>query len=452
MTNTPRASIPINTGGDDQVPSDTAPARPAPDTVTPSQQGQFQGALERKTDDKGGKETKKTPGTPAKKTGGGAGVFQLAATRKAQGEDLSADVGTGEESLGEQGFLPKKKAAVQPSAEQVAAAGQMAAGQVVAGQAQVVSQPVSTTSPRQTRQTGTPVAGMGTQTGQRATGFVQTGTTGRPSVRPTTTQLAPSAETLVAGTTTTGTGEAPPMTTPRPTTPARPKASPTVSMTSEGPTTETTEALAAPQTPTATPTVAPRGGPARTAQKTTGGAASGAVTGRREAVAAAASQVGAQAKPEATPTVQTEAPVETPQSRQAAMVQLITQAAEAIATFVSKDVTSTVVTIRQPPIFEGATLTVTEYSTAPQQFNITFGNLSPEARRMIESVANQQQLKQALIDRGYTIQNIVIESTPQKAEPIITTEAAGGQGAGGQEGGGGEGAGEGAGEAEGGVT
>ena len=97
------------------------------------------------------------------------------------------------------------------------------------------------------------------------------------------------------------------------------------------------------------------------------------------------------------------------------------------------------VTIRQPPIFEGATLTVTEYSSAPQQFNIAFGNLSPDARRMIESMANQTQLKQALIDRGYTVQNIVIEAAPQPLVTPTTPEGGGeapgqGQGQGGASG------------------
>jgi hypothetical protein len=100
-----------------------------------------------------------------------------------------------------------------------------------------------------------------------------------------------------------------------------------------------------------------------------------------------------------------------------ALMEVIRQAADALATFITKQETSTVVTIRQPPIFEGATLTVTEYSSAPRQFNITFANLSPEAQRMVESMANQQQLKQALVERGYTVQNVFIEATPGAISP-----------------------------------
>ena len=72
---------------------------------------------------------------------------------------------------------------------------------------------------------------------------------------------------------------------------------------------------------------------------------------------------------------------------------------------------------------------------------------------MIESVANQQQLKQALVDRGYTVQNILIESTPRKAETPLTTAATSeGKSSEGKEEAGEEGAGAGAGETEGGVS
>lgn len=106
-----------------------------------------------------------------------------------------------------------------------------------------------------------------------------------------------------------------------------------------------------------------------------------------------------------------------------AMLEIIRQTIDAVSTFATKDVTSSIVTIRNPPIFEGATVMITEHSAAPRQFNVTFGNLSPEARQLIESVANQQQLKQALVDRGYTVQNIFIESAaPKTITPPPTPE------------------------------
>jgi hypothetical protein len=385
MTNTPRFTTPVNPGGEEQqVPAETPQTRPTAEKVTPSQQGQFKGALERKT----GKEAKKGGEIGSKKASTEGGIFQLASTRKAQGEGGGSEMATGEESGGEmagQGFLPNKKASTLPTEEQTVAAGQLAGGQMAAAQAQLVGQTTSPVEPSQAQSVATPAVG----------------TVATPTARPTVT------------------------------------ASPTA------PKTGVTSVKGGEEKPAfhkligeATPKVTEEG------KEETGG----------ETVTA---QAGAQAKPVVTPTLaaQVETPAAPAQSPRAAMIQLITQAAEAIATFVSKDVTSTVVTIRQPPIFEGATLTVTEYSSAPKQFNITFENLTPEARRMIESVANQQQLKQALVDRGYTVQNILIESTPRKAETPLTTAATSeGKSSEGKEEAGEEGAGAGAGETEGGVS
>ena len=352
MTNTPRFTPPVSSGGEhEKVPEETPQIRPTTEKVTPSQQGQFRGALERKTEKK---EAKKTGEAAAEKTEEGGGIFQLAATRKTQGEGGGSEMETGEEAGGEagQGFLPKKKASTEPSQEQVVAAGQMAAGQ-----ARVVSQATTPVGPSQL----------------------------------SVSKLAPT---------------------------AGPK------------------------------TGAPVHGEGRPGfQKLVGEAEPKTQGGKKGAETTVPPPVVGEQKPIITPTLasQTETPTTSSQAQRTAMIQLITQAAEALATFVSKEVTSTVVTIRQPPIFEGATLMVTEHSAAPRQFNITFGNLSPEARRMVESVANQQQLKQALVDRGYTVQNIVIESTPRKVElPTVSGTAAERKPGEGYEEAGGEGAGEGA--------
>ena len=376
MTNTPRFTPPVRSGGEEQqVPPETPQTRPTAEKVTPSQQGQFKGALERKTEKK---EAKKAGDISGKKTATEGGIFQLASARKTQGEGGGSEMGTGEEGEGAagQGFMPKKKASTAPTEEQVVATGQIVGGQMAASQAKIVSQATAPVGPSQAKTV--PTASVG-------------------QAEPSTSRTGPkTAVSSVQG------GE------------ERPAFHKLVG--------ETTE---------------------KTAEE-----------GKKEAGATTVTPQVAVEKPVITPTLaaQAETPAAPAQSSRAAMIQLITQAAEALATFVSKDVTSTVVTIRQPPIFEGATLTVTEYSSAPQQFNITFGNLTPEARRIIESVTNQQQLKQALVDRGYTVQNILIEATSKKPEAQIATAATSeGREAEGQERAGEEGAGGGAGETEGGV-
>ena len=561
MTNTPPGSAvptPINTGGEEQASAETTPARPTTGKVTPSQQGQFQGALERKTDGKGAKKTA-SGGAAAKKTETGGGVFQLASGRSIEGEAVAAtDVGTEEESAGEggEGFLPKKKTSTMPSAEQVAAAGQavaasqvqasasvpaaepakpqqptttniggtaaptvrpqtapsgtFTAGAAAAGGRTATGSPVSLTGPAATPRrlapsaygetavtggpasaTGTPAAATGTPAATTGTPAATTGTPAATIGTPTATTGTPVATTgtpatpkkaLTPGGTTVPSTTAPTTKTPvaprrlvsdeaaeasttAPTTnaPAAPrKATPGLSATATtgSPEEETPQPTAGSVTTPAVPKAAPQEGAAPVqekrfaAQKPVGGTRP--VSEKKTEAVGAAPQTVAQGATTVAPatTAQSDTSADAVRSRREALFQLISQTAEAITTFVSKDVTSTVVTIRQPPIFEGATLTVTEYTTSPQQFNITFGNLTPEAQRMVESMANQQQLKQAMIDRGYTVQNIIIEATPAKAEPIISTESPSGQTGGGGQGRGGEEAGGGGGaeDAEGGVT
>ena len=127
-----------------------------------------------KTDEKGGKDSKKATGTTTtKKSSEGGGVFQLAATRKAQGEESSVDVGTEEESSGEagQGFLPKKNISTEPSTEQI----------VAAGQSQILTQPTLSVAASPTTKTSSTPSVSGTvssvqtqQTNVAATGSVVT--------------------------------------------------------------------------------------------------------------------------------------------------------------------------------------------------------------------------------------------------------------------------------------
>lgn len=112
-----------------------------------------------------------------------------------------------------------------------------------------------------------------------------------------------------------------------------------------------------------------------------------------------------------------EAKVSSPKIDRAALIEIINQAVDAMTVVVSKASTTTTITIKQPPLFEGATLTITEFSSARKEYNITFTNLSPDARRLIESTSNEQTLRQALVDKGYTLHTITIDPLILKVSP-----------------------------------
>ncbi len=72
--------------------------------------------------------------------------------------------------------------------------------------------------------------------------------------------------------------------------------------------------------------------------------------------------------------------------------------------------TDTTFTLKQPPMFEGVTVKITEFDSSQKQFNVAFGDVNnPTARALIEQQDNQVRLQQALLDRGYTVQMVTVD-------------------------------------------
>ena len=94
----------------------------------------------------------------------------------------------------------------------------------------------------------------------------------------------------------------------------------------------------------------------------------------------------------------------------ATTIQLVDQLVKALSQLTQTDRTETTLTLKYPPIFEGVSITITEFKTAQKEFNVTFFNLTnPTARLLIETKQNQESLRNALIEKGYTLQMITIE-------------------------------------------
>lgn len=78
--------------------------------------------------------------------------------------------------------------------------------------------------------------------------------------------------------------------------------------------------------------------------------------------------------------------------------------------------TDTVITLKNPPMFEGANLIVTSFDSARGEFNISFENLTQEAQKILDNQQNRYTLLTALEQRGYNVHIVttttLIESTP----------------------------------------
>ncbi|MCB1136104.1 MAG: hypothetical protein KDK78_07545 [Chlamydiia bacterium] len=100
---------------------------------------------------------------------------------------------------------------------------------------------------------------------------------------------------------------------------------------------------------------------------------------------------------------------------------VIKQIAEHLSVLRSADKLETLVTLKHPPLFEGATVKLTEHAMAKGQFNLSFNNLSSQARALVDSMQNQDALKQALEAKGFTVH--IIQTTEQKDAIIAQMEA-----------------------------
>jgi hypothetical protein len=80
------------------------------------------------------------------------------------------------------------------------------------------------------------------------------------------------------------------------------------------------------------------------------------------------------------------------------------------------DKIDTTITLKSPPMLDGASITVTSSATAKGEISLAFSNLSPEGKALIDQ--NSAQLKLALEKNGYTVHDVVSVPKEIQAAPI----------------------------------
>jgi hypothetical protein len=111
---------------------------------------------------------------------------------------------------------------------------------------------------------------------------------------------------------------------------------------------------------------------------------------------------------------------EAPAKAREVFIKLAEQMIEKLERVTTPEQTNTTIKLQYPPIFNGAELVVTEYKIAQRQFNITFSGLSPEAQSLIAMQQNQGELRQALIEKGYTLQMVTIKQDIPGLQSLAT--------------------------------
>lgn len=93
--------------------------------------------------------------------------------------------------------------------------------------------------------------------------------------------------------------------------------------------------------------------------------------------------------------------------------RIINLIAEQITLVETKNQNDTTITIKNIPLFEGSTMTVSTFKTAKGEINITFDNLTQQAKNILDLAENRNALQVGLDQKGYTV-HIITTTTIEK--------------------------------------
>lgn len=83
--------------------------------------------------------------------------------------------------------------------------------------------------------------------------------------------------------------------------------------------------------------------------------------------------------------------------------------------------TETTIEIKNLPLFANAKLTVTAFDSAKGEFNITFSELSAQAKQLLDTQSVKEGMLRHLEESGYLVHIMV--ATTEKEESLLTAEA-----------------------------
>lgn len=120
---------------------------------------------------------------------------------------------------------------------------------------------------------------------------------------------------------------------------------------------------------------------------------------------------------------QTEKMEETQEDPLVTIRSIATQIVDRIQIMRKEDQTSTIMTLSHPPLLEGATITLTSSDLAKREFNISFANLSPDAKLMLDRKLNEDSLSETLERKGIIVHMITTSTQPELVLNIESSQA-----------------------------
>ena len=101
--------------------------------------------------------------------------------------------------------------------------------------------------------------------------------------------------------------------------------------------------------------------------------------------------------------------------------EIVRQLVDRIEVMQQGNETTTTITLREPPIMAGATVRLTTTESTKNEFNISFANLSPDAKALIDRKLNDGSLEAALDRKGIVVTGMTTTTQPDR--PVMTEES-----------------------------
>jgi len=105
--------------------------------------------------------------------------------------------------------------------------------------------------------------------------------------------------------------------------------------------------------------------------------------------------------------LQTEGVMTTPRGDLAKLEELMKILVHSMSQLKQEGKNETIITLKHSPLFAGAEIKVTSFDTAHGEYNITFSNLTQEAKHLIDQQTAQESLLKYLQERGHVVHILV---------------------------------------------
>jgi hypothetical protein len=106
---------------------------------------------------------------------------------------------------------------------------------------------------------------------------------------------------------------------------------------------------------------------------------------------------------------------------------IVVEMIEKLAKVEMKGQTDTVITLNMPGMFKGTIVVISEFDTANGQLNLAFENLTAQAKNILDSLPNRENLMTLLSEKGYVVQQMVTTTTIEHKSILLTQGDASGK-------------------------